>query len=197
MKQFVYIIFIFMLAQFVIGDANIFAGDEFEVFIIDKCVGDFQVKVEQKIPGSITYILGHCVEPPEGNIWNCLCINNKSNVTFKSNVEDTNEYDFIIQYYVGKQRDETNKRVKEVNNVKVMVKKKKEPFKFPGFSDGPAVFLVVGIVVSIIIAAFIFIFKYIMSEKIDGDEPIKPKAAIENKDEDEVDKELNDIMNGL
>jgi len=191
MKKLLIILMIVLISQIVFGDVNIKGGEKFLVNNFEKCYGNVKIKVEQTEGVLLNYKLLEC-DSIDTEIWLCPCEGNKTNITFQPNMDDANTYDFIMEYYIGPQPNETNKRIKEVNNIKVITVKKKEPLAFPAL-DGPGPFIIIGILISFLIVGLVFLFRYIMSEDDTTSIPIK-KESKQIKDE-KIDEELNNIIN--
>jgi len=174
------------------------------VYDLETCNGDFRVEVTMTTDDPNFQFIG-CANT-EGNIWTCAC-NNPSSLEFlPAESSPPNEFDFMIQYYLGENHTEAAKRVYSVNNIAIVSKELKVPKKsvaMPAFSGG---IFIVGVIIIILIIIGVVIYyaiKWLMKDPPGSDEYIakenhhnlsKAQIAEESKSADE---EIDEIMKGL
>ena len=103
------------------------SGFEYNVQTINYCEGT--IKVTDRTHRTNDYSLKDC--SLNDRIWECSCNSLPKDIILQYAVEKETIYDFIIEYYVGDNSNEDNKRIYSYEGLKVVGIKPKQIFEFP------------------------------------------------------------------
>ena len=183
-------------------------GEDYQIASVDCYNGlDLRIRGQNNLTDGEYKILGcHWLNASSNKeeYWECWCTNNTANIYLGTSENTSNIYDVFVQYYIGDEKNYSNERIEEFNNIVVEKGgKKKEPFVMPKLEGGVSIIMVIVIIfMSIIFLGLILIKKLSggeeneiggMDEKpleINKEEPKKE----EKQEEDEETIDLDDFL---
>jgi len=174
------------------------SGEDYKIASIE-CHNDLNLRIrgQYNLTDGEYEILGcnkYNVTSNKEEYWNCWCVNNTANIYLGTLENTSNIYDVFIQYYIGDEKNYSNKRIEEFNDI--FVKKgvvKKEPLLFPKLEGSLSIGMTFGIIVLTILFLGVILVKWLMNDKDNQIGGMREKPLVIKKKKklakDEVDLE--------
>jgi len=202
------VLIISIIALMALSAIAVEPGEDYKIASID-CYNDLDLRIrgQYNLTDGEYDILGchrYNVTSNKEEYWECWCTNNTANIYLGTLKNTSNIYDVFVQYYIGDEKNYSNERIEEFNNIVVEKGgKKREPLVFPKLEGGVSIAAVIIVIfLSIIFLALILIKTLSGGEenKIGGmdEESLeikkeKPKKE-EKTDEDYESVDLDDFL---